>query len=73
MKAKIEIRIWNDSEPQPDHESLAETFHRHVEHVSSMLSRGYQCGEIIGEGHRGWWDIITEDNSGGKDHGSKSR
>lgn len=59
MKAKIEIRIWSDGD-QPDNRDLPELFQPHAERVAVMLAEGYISGEIIGDGHRGWWDIITD-------------
>ena len=56
MQAKIEIKIWSDG-GQPLFQELAEMFQPHAEHVAEMLSQGYQSGEIIGDNHRGWWEI----------------
>lgn len=59
MKAKIEIRIWNEDEEQPSTSDLTEMFQTHVEHVASQLAEGYQAGQIIGDTFSGWWEILS--------------
>lgn len=62
-KAKLEIRIWGDSDLPDD---LPEEFYRHVEHVHQMLGHDFTSGDIAGEGYRGWWDISRDEDAGFK-------
>lgn len=60
MKAKIEMRVWNDDEEdQPDTQALGEMLTPHAEHVAAMLQQGYTSGEIVDENFRGWWELVT--------------
>jgi hypothetical protein len=59
--ATLSIRIWipkGKRRELPD--DLDEAFQPHAERVAHMLEQGYTSGEIIGEGHSGWWEISED-------------
>lgn len=63
MKAKLEIRVWNDDGKRPDEADLAEMFQDHVEYIADLLGKGFTSGQVYDEegDFQGWWEIKNED------------
>lgn len=58
-QAEIELSIWSiNGEPLPqEDQDVARLFADHLEHVTELCRSGHTCGDLVGDGIRGWWKI----------------